>query len=351
MDMKRNLLIFPAVCALAVSSCTNDEVLSVAVVPDSPIVFDGFVNKDSRGVADITASNLASFQLYGYVSPSDDNTAVAMCFDNTTVTITGSSTSYSPTQYWAKDNHYWFCGYAASQPNAVKFTPASTSVWPEDGKALYGGSFTFNNGTAEYETLTGAAGDVDLVFAYNKFGEATDAKIANPVSLDFKHLLSKVAFKFTNNMPSGTIRIYNLKVESVDPVGTIDLDAATPAWELTTEDITKFDMEYSSDMNGISTDGIAAGANETTLYNIFIPGTFSYKVSFKIDLKKDAVTLATYTHSVEFATAPVMAIGTAYVFSATINTGNIDPAGALTPITFSSSVSSWTDDSSHALKH
>lgn len=94
--MKKQLSILVAAIA-ALASCNNEDPLSTqsAQSEGTPITFHSFVNKNTRNLTqDITAQNLSSFKVYGFMRNSR-----MQILDNELVTRNGTSWSYNNTQF------------------------------------------------------------------------------------------------------------------------------------------------------------------------------------------------------------------------------------------------------------
>ena len=196
--------IFFAVLALAgLAACSTDEVVSR---PEGAVIgFDTFVNNTTRVATDLTSANLANFGVYGTVAKGAN---AALIFDNTPVSKVGDVFTYSPAQYWVEDASYTFSAFAPY--DGAKWTYA-----PANDKYAYNGVLSFDNATA--------MGEQDLLFASNARKTGTLNATPEKVGFTFGHLLSKVAFKFTNMFTDGniTLNVYDVKVTNAAAKGTI----------------------------------------------------------------------------------------------------------------------------------
>ena len=187
-----------AVAALA--ACTSEQ--TIVAPQNEAIGFDTFVDNSTRAT-DITTANIANFGVYGTVTKGGNS---ALIFNNTKVTKSGDAFVYSPAQYWIAAAQYDFLAFAPYQDG-------EGATWTYDPTK---GAFSFNNATAE--------ADPDVVYAYQAKTTA-DKLTAKPeaVKFTFKHILSKVAFSFTNTFEDGntTLSVYNVKINNTAKNGTM----------------------------------------------------------------------------------------------------------------------------------
>lgn len=108
--MKKSFLML-GVAAMALASCTNEEVLNVA--ESRAIGFDAFVGKPTK--AEITTDNLTTFQVYGgYVKTESVGTGTNLTnvWENATVTKGETWKAAGDPKYWAAGMTYQFAAYA-----------------------------------------------------------------------------------------------------------------------------------------------------------------------------------------------------------------------------------------------
>ena len=319
--------IFFAVLALAgLAACSTDEVVSR---PQGAVIgFDSFVDHTTRAAEDLTFSNLVDFGVYGTVAKGAN---AALIFDNTLVSKVGDVFTYSPAQYWVEYATYTFSAFAPY--DGAKWTYA-----PAGGKNAYNGVLTFNNAAA--------MGEQDLLFASNARTTGTLNATPEKVGFTFGHLLSKVAFKFTNMFTDGniTLNVYDVKVTNAAANGTIDVtDGATGNWTTTTTDndyLRTFGLANADASNLLAN----KGGNFTTEHFYFIPAQRNYNIQFKVDVTQAGVLLQTYEHKV---TANInIEKGKSYSISANLTPENVnpDPNEQLYPIEFKvNDVEDWTN--------
>lgn len=311
--MKKSLFMM-GVAAMALASCTQNEVLNVA--DSRAIGFDAFVGKSTRVTEDVTLANLASFELYGWRSSAPDGDK--QIFDKQAVTNDGGSCTYSPLQYWEAGYTYNFEAIAPKHDGTkVNFTAAKD-----------GGTINFTND-----------GITDLIYAKATevtMGE-TISDAPSPVSLNFSHLLSRVRFTFVNGFPSNAaakITVNNVKITNAYTSASI-IAPATGNWD-----------DYGNADNVItfpSTDvaDVERTNSAATEHMYLIPHTNpSYTLTFDVVLDQNGAT-STYSHTATITTT--MAKGYSYNFTATLDNTNIDPDTQLYEIKFSASVEDWEE--------
>lgn len=345
--MKR--ILFSTLAAIGLlTSCSSDDVINMTQEGQpSAIAFSTMVNKTGRGVTDATVNNIGTFYAWGFQSPSDDATAISTVFDNQEVENNEGTFTYSPLRYWTKGNYYWFCAYyAQGKTDVISFVPDAES-WPTGRSTtenpLWGATIYWNNGSSDAphngQELSGASGDVDLIYAWWKPTDAITTGNEPTVDFAFKHLLSKVAFKFVNALPNNSIKITALSINSVEPLGTLDMTSDDPAW---VRSGAVANVNYANDLSKATID---ATKEKTTGANCLIPGAFNYGISFTVQQIDGTNVLATYNHTANVSNFS-MEMGVSYVLSAEITTDNINPEGALVPIRFNPSVENWNSNAS-----
>lgn len=312
--MKKSFLVL-GVAAMALTSCTQNEVLNVA--DGQAIGFSSFVGKSTRVTEDVTLTNLKSFELYGWRGEDQ-------IFDKQVVENDNGTCSYSPIQYWEAGYTYNFEAIApAADGTKVNFTAAKT-----------GGSITFTND-----------GTTDLIYAKTEpktMGETISEAPGN-VSLTFSHLLSRVMFTFTNGFPSNAaakITVTDVKIE--DTYASASITPATGDWGSYGEANKEIIFPSSSVAE------VAVTKSAATEHMYLIPHTSpTYTLSFNVTLDQNGVTTK-YPHTVTIKTA--MAKGNSYNFTATLDATNIDPDTQLYPIVFTADETEWADFGDNGMK-
>lgn len=185
--MKKGLMML-GIATMMLASCTNEDVLNVS--DSRAIGFNGTGIDNITKAGDITSSNFAHFYVYGGYG----ETAI---FDKTEVSYNDGKWGYTPTKYWA--NGTWkFAGYEGG--NGV------TPTW------------SYANGLT-LEVNSNASHQSDVVYAASLDITVEDATTYNtPVALTFKHLLSKIQFKFLKDAQSlggVTVELSNFTVSGI----------------------------------------------------------------------------------------------------------------------------------------
>lgn len=309
--MKKSLFMM-GVAAMALASCTQNEVLNVA--DSRAIGFDAFVGKSTRVTEDVTLDKLQSFELYGWRSGTDGDKQI---FANQEVTNSNGSCTYSPLQYWEAGYTYNFEAIAPKHDGTkVNFTAAKD-----------GGTINFTND-----------GITDLIYAKATevtMGE-TISDAPSPVSLNFSHLLSRVRFTFVNGFPSNAaakITVNNVKITNA--YASASIAPATGDWS----SYGNTDYEITFPSTGVAdVEGTNSAATE---HMYLIPHTNpSYTLTFDVVLDQNDAT-STYSHTATITTT--MAKGYSYNFTATLDNTNIDPDTQLYPIVFTASETPWQE--------
>lgn len=322
--------------ATMLASCSKNE--TVDVPQGKAIGFSNtFVDNATRSVVDpsFKKETLDNFAVYGF-------TQNGQIFDDVIVSSDdgGTSWTYSPTQYWVEGNQYAFAAIA----------PASVSV---SGEKLTGSS------VADYKVGMTVSftndGMTDLLYAnggaFN--ADATFMASPDPVSLTFKHQLSKVKFSFKNNVSGAyKIKVTDVKITNAKETGTLTVDiAADNVWSNVGGNPLELEFGAAGTTNASTADAIAFGT-EVETYNeqLMIPtaSTVSYNVTFTVELLNGTVSMGIYNHTATIKGVELK-LGYCYDFAAELNAENIvvdpdDPDAQLKPITFTvNEISKWID--------
>ena len=318
-----------AVAALA--ACTSEQ--TIVAPQNEAIGFETFVDNSTRA-EDITTNNIADFGVYGTVTKGGNS---ALIFNNTKVAGTkASGYTYSPKQYWI----------AAAEYDFLAFAPFANAKWTytPDGQEAQNGTFSFDNYAAE--------ADQDVVYAYQTKTTA-DKLTAKPeaVKFTFKHILSKVAFSFTNTFTDGntTLKVYNVQINNTAKTGTMAIaNGVDAAWEVdAADDVTKHLVVPFGDQ-ATAAKVLANGAELKLAHHYVIPAEREYNITFSVDLYQAGVYLATYNHEIK-STINFAKNGN-YVLSVKLAPESIDPKNELYPIEFTvNEVEDWRDNGSVAL--
>ena len=323
--MKKILVSVLAVAAMV--ACSTEHTV-VKVENNEAIGFDTFVDKTTRA-EDITTANIANFGVYASVTNSQD--ASALILTNEKVTKNGDVWGYTNTQHWVPGNSYNFTAIAPFEGRHWTYTT---------GTQAQNGVINFKN------NLENAAGEQDLVFAYAERANVA-AGAQTKVGLTFSHLLSKVAFKFTNGYAANdnmTLEVYGIKINNaVAEAKVAVVDGAVKEWEQT--NTATFERTFGKQ----TAEGAILAATDayTTEHHYLLPIAQQYSITFTIDLYQAGVKVGQYVHTITPEIA--FAKGGNYCISATLNEKNTGDT-AFEAIEFTvEGVNEWVDNGSVAL--
>ena len=323
--MKKILVSVLAVAAMV--ACSTEHTV-VKVENNEAIGFDTFVDKTTRA-EDITTTNIANFGVYASVTNSDEQSSLILT--NEKVTKNGDVWGYTNTQYWVPGNSYNFTAIAPFEGRHWTYTT--------DTQAQYG-VINFKN------NLENAKGEQDLVFASAERANVA-AGAQTKVSLTFSHLLSKVAFKFTNGYTEAsnmTLEVYGIKINNAVAEAEVAVEnGAVKEWAQVGD--TTFVREFGKQeaKNAI----LAATDAYTTEHHYLLPIAQQYSITFTIDLYQAGVKVGQYEHTITPDIA--FAKGGNYCISATLNEKNTGDT-AFEAIEFTvEGVNEWVDNGSVAL--
>ena len=318
--MKKILVSVLAVAAMV--ACSTEHTV-VKVENNEAIGFDTFVDKTTRA-EDITTTNIADFGVYASVTNSDVQSSLILT--NEKVTKNGDVWSYVNTQYWVPGNSYNF-----------------TAIAPFEGRHwTYTADTQAQNGVINFKNnLENANGEQDLVFAYAERANVA-AGAQTKVGLTFSHLLSKVAFKFTNGYAEAsnmTLEVYGIKINNAVAEAKVEVvDGATGEWAQVgdTTFVREFGKQAAEDVR------LASAAAYATKHHYLLPIAQQYSITFTIDLYQAGVKVGTYPHTIY--TTINLAKGGNYNISATLNETNTG-ATAFEAIEFTvDDVTGWVDN-------
>ena len=333
--MKKNVFGLAAMAvAVSMASCSLEEVMEQPA--QQAIGFSTFVGKSTKAeIVGVGGTNgLTTFYVFGKYGDASGNTYTNNVFENYVIDNVTSTTGaeYSTDQYWVANKKYVFAAYS-------------------DGNDKIETNVSFDeNGHITFIDYT--AGEKDLILATaEKTTGTTIATAPDAVELEFKHLLSQVAFEFKNGFTNGyQVAITDLKF-NVPNKATYSYQGSTYGWDTPDTEATK-----SYTVNGDAAfDNTAANTSES---NFVIPqSNTDIKASFTVTVYDtdgttvvatkeyedvNAVSLATGTTTIPSGDNNVWTPGYKYKYTATINADVLDDV--MFPIKFTvSSVESWTD--------
>lgn len=312
--MKKSMLLL-CLAAAAMTSCTNEETLEVTNSRAIGFWGSGISNVTREG--EITSESFNQFYVYGGY----DANAI---FNGQEVNKNDTQWEYSPLQYWVANKTYNFGAYA---PKGNGITPA----------------WDYTNGL----TLTvssDATNQNDLVYADApniETGDESSLASEPAVSLNFKHLLSRVQFKFLKDQTTlggQKVEMSNFKVATIITAGSW-IKGAQQTASSTTGDYT----DFTAAKEITSGDGLST----TNWYMIpQVPKEFAITANVKVTDNANTV-LKNGTIS---ATLPIDVIEewkaqNQYLYTATIAMSNIDdpenPDEEVVPIKFTGTAENW----------
>lgn len=336
--MKKSILGLAAMAvAVSMASCSLDEVMEQPA--EQAIGFSSFVGKATKAATELvnpgaqSGTTLNKFYVFGKYGTAK-GTYTTDVFSNDEVPVSATSTPVSTSKYWIASKYYKFVAY--SDGNSKINTGVS---FDENGHITI----------KDYE-----AGDNDLILADPKEVQtqtAISSTSPSAVELEFKHLLSQVAFEFKNDFTNGyKVKITNLKF-SVNNKATYSYQSNAYSWGTATDPKEKsYTVNESKEFDN--------SAAKTSEYNFIIPqSNENITASFKVEVIDDknnlvatkeynatnsnAVSLATGTTTTPNASNTWVA-GYKYKYTATINANVLDDV--MFPIKFTvSSVENWED--------
>ncbi len=317
--MKKLFIAILGVAAFA--ACSQDMTLETP--KGAAIAFDNaFVENSTRAAEDLTATNLENFGVYATVAKGGE---MALILENKEVVKQGSDYVYSPVQYWVNNAAYSFTAFAPKQNAQWSYAAA-------ENKDAYNGVISFNNAAA--------LGEQDLLFASTdrETQEITAAPAA--VGFTFSHLLSKVAFKFTNIFTDENIslNVYGVQINNAAAEGTLQVvDGATQSWTGTGNYVRAFGAAEASEDAAL-----ANAASLTTEHFYLIPVEREYNITFNVGLYQAGVLLNTYEHEINVNLD--LEKGKSYILNASLAAENVNPDNQLYPIEFKvADVEDWVE--------
>ncbi|OUO97219.1 fimbrillin family protein [Barnesiella sp. An22] len=330
--MKKLFMIGLAATAM-LASCSNDETVEMA--QQKAIGFsNAFVNNGTRSIVDpsFTTETLEDFAVYGF-------TQAGQIFKGDKVYKGGSAStgwSYDVLQYWVPGNTYTF---GAIAPHSVA-TNVSDVALPENAKKVEM-TVAFTNTDAD---------QVDLLHAEPAqiAGTEVTETYKTPVSMTFRHQLSKVKFSFENAVGEGyNVKVSNIKIMDAYTNGTLTVAANGNTWSAQANNTLGLDFGNVV-ADDATADEAAVIANTATLesYNekLMIPmdATATYTVTFTAELYQGDVLLGSYNHEVKIENVEFK-LGYCYDFKASLTHENITDK-PLNPIEFDvTNVEDWNE--------
>ena len=327
--MKKILLMF-IVALIALASCTREIDSSDR---KNIIRFDNtFIRILETRSADITNENIPSFAVYGWMTktagPEVGETTVI--FDKTEVVWDPMLDNWSyngPECYWKINRQFYFFAFA---PFSANYTLS------EDKKIV-----TYENTAEEDLVFATHTRNIDAVLDYPSDVSA--------VPLDFSHLLSRIFFKFYNEVENDSITfaVANVKLSGLPQNATLDIDSMV--WSVVgKKSINIFPLFVNDTLGIVANADIEKGSSAATNHFYLIPEIIKlkdYKLAFDVIEYKNGVQVNSepYHHLVSIPSM-TFEMGKNYRFAVRLNGNNVDTSVDANPITFVVDVLPWGED-------
>lgn len=304
--MKKQILMVAAV-ALALGGCSKTETTGAA--QGGVIGFAGSGIDNITKAGDLNDESFTKFYVYGGYGEGANQ--ALFNGDEVTGTMNGSWT-YTNTKYWA--NGTWnFGAYSTNAPEG-SVTP---SWYYENGLTLTVNAGMSNQGDLVYDDETKTVTD------------ATSAS-NNNVSFTFKHLLSKIQFKFTkaDNLKATKVELSDFKVSGITTNGTWTKGVQGTVTSATTSEYTAWTGEMAQEID--NTNGATAGAFYVIPQTV---GTFTIELNAKVTQGTEVIRNGKVTATLPTTAYPEWGAQKAYQYTAQIAWENIDDEDPSTPET------------------
>lgn len=310
--MKNSLFLLGAAAVVALSSCSQSEVMEVA--ENRAIGFENFVGKATKaGETTNESIKKDGFGVYGGTEETNE------LFSDVKVYYSEGWT-YDDTKYWMPDNTYKFAAYAPQVKRIINPT------------------WDYTNNKLTFDITCDAANQNDLVYGVatpvTTPADLTEWEVKT-VEFEMSHLLSKLNFV----VKAGDIESdAKLKIEGVTIKGNLNTQGKYDTkWTPSTPQ----DVTFTG--NNVETI-VATGSGAIGTFYV-IPQTLSSDVTVKFTATLTAgngVQIGNATELTATITTPTWQEDYVYTYVATVNQKNITGG---TPIEFSGSVSEWTGNS------
>ena len=232
---KRFWMLGMAVITLA--SCTQNEVLDVP--EGKKIIFEEFVENNTRAFSDVTKNNLLAYWVQGYYTPYTTGTDGKPIFNFSSSKTILYEDAYSPSSE-SKTDEMYMSGEILSidsetKINTIKWTYGVERHWIPGNLyrfAAYSNGNSYIPGVAYdpiedkltipnysvYDSSGNEEQSKDLVASIA--GDRTAESGVTSVQFSFKHLLSKVTIRLINASDNADVHFNNLKIANVIKTGS-----------------------------------------------------------------------------------------------------------------------------------
>lgn len=331
--MKKQILMVAAV-ALALGGCSKTETTGAA--QGGVIGFAGSGIDNITKAGDLDDDSFTKFYVYGGYQPTGGSAVTS--FDKVEVSKSGDDWTYTPVRYWI--NGTW------------KFEAYSTSA-ETDADNVSDASWTYTKGL-KFTVNSDNSHQGDLVYgAPTTEISVTDAtQTQGPVSLKFKHLLSKIQFKFTldKTVSAYTVKLSDFKVYGMITNGSF-ADATLSAGTTKAEEASAYTGFATEGGEEVVANGLVAGPfyvipQDVKTGNEAFAITFNAVVTDGENTLKNGTVTAVVPQGVDGAHTSWLAQNF-YQYSATIGLENIkddeNPDENFQPIVFEVELEPWVD--------
>lgn len=312
---------------VVLAGCAKTEVTEVS--DNRAISFSNFVTNSVKSIDE--TGDLNKFYVYGGFEGSWN------LFENQLVELSGSDWKYSPVKFWVENVQYYYAAYSNDNGNDgvtnQKFDGGNTNEL----------SFDYS--------ITDPANE-DLLYATAAPEVWDGTSVVAEVPFSFKHILSKVIFKFTKSSDLNGLDLTITGI-SINPIAEATfkgaaLNSATqyPIGCWTTTGTATTTVPFNELI--INEDG----GSQTTAARVVIPQalTEDYEVTFTVKYKdynhdtgaideNGAEKSITLNAPINKTTGEAWNPGYVYTYSATITAENL----TLKPIEFTATTSEWTN--------
>ena len=309
--MKMKKLITIGIAAATLLTACKSELIENS--PENAIEFNAFLNNITR--SDISG-NGTEFAVYGITK--DKEGQVESLFDRRQISGNGTSWSYTPIEFWTKDNAYRFSAFHPFEGNWL------LEDW-SDSEEKSRGILYFNNEKA--------AGQEDLLMAIMDRDPVKEPSIEPTVDFNFNHQLSRIYFRFENGYPENaaySLKISDIRLYDVISDGTMDITSETAVWS-TGDDRTEFALTLENEKILHPSTRETVRTHSRFIIPSELPMTVEFSVSLYLNDGKDKVT--TYRHRIELPRIE-MKKGFSYDLKAVIDEYNTNPEDSNAPLKF-----------------
>ncbi len=204
-------LIFAAIAAISLSSCSKDNLVSNNNNTENGVHFGVLNNKVNTKATEITVANISKFSVYAYKHNK------------------GSAATYT-------EEKPYYNGVSISVDNvgACTYTTSSDQkMWPKTEELDFLAyaplnSVTYSKGviTADLSTKLNASDQTDVVVA-KSINEAGYGKDNYKTTMNFHHAYSQIKFKALSKYASVNFVVKSIRITGVSTKGTADLTTWT----------------------------------------------------------------------------------------------------------------------------